>query len=88
MEKSRIKTYVAGFDESIGGGLPEGYVILISGAPGTMKSSFCFSVAYHNALQKGMKTAYVTLEQGKDVLLEHMHSLGLTDPKAYENLAI
>lgn len=88
MEKRRIKTYVAGFDDSIGGGIPEGYVVLVSGAPGTMKSSFCFSVAYNNALQNGERAAYVTLEQGKDVLLEHMSSLGMEDPKAYEHLSI
>jgi len=88
MEKKRVRTYVAGFDESLGGGIPEGYQILISGAPGTMKSSFCFSVAYYNALHHQMPTAYVTLEQGKDLLLEHMHSLGMDDPKAYENLSL
>ncbi len=88
MEKKRIKTYVAGFDESLGGGIPEGYVILVSGTPGTMKSSFSYSVGYHNALNNGMKAAYITLEQGKDILLEHMSSLGMMDPKAYENLSI
>jgi len=88
MEKKRIRTYVLGFDESLGGGIPEGYQILISGAPGTMKSSFCFSVAYNNALHHGMPTAYVTLEQGKDLLLEHMHSLGMDDPKAYAHLSL
>ena len=88
MEKTRIKTYVHGLDESLGGGIPEGYVVLVSGAPGTMKSSFCYSIAYHNALLKGGKAAYITLEQGKDLLLEHVQSLGMTDPKAYENLSI
>jgi len=88
MERKRVRTYVVGFDESLGGGIPEGYQILISGAPGTMKSSFCFSVAYNNALHHGMPTAYVTLEQGKDLLLEHMHSLGMDDPKAYEHLSL
>ncbi len=88
MEKKRIRTYVAGFDESVGGGIPEGYQILISGAPGTMKSSFCFSMAYNNALRTGINSAYITLEQGKDMLLEHMQSLGMDDPKAYEHLSI
>jgi len=88
MEKVRVKTYVQGFDESLGGGIPEGFLVLISGAPGTMKSSLSFSVAYHNALNKGMKTAYITLEQGKDLLLEHMASMGMHDPKAYENLSV
>jgi KaiC/GvpD/RAD55 family RecA-like ATPase len=88
MEKRRIRTFVAGFDESLEGGIPEGFVVLVSGAPGTMKSSFSFAVAYHNALQKGLRSAYITLEQGKDLLLEHMGAMGMEDPKAYEHLSI
>lgn len=88
MVKERIKTYVVGLDESVGGGLPTGYVILVSGAPGTMKSSFSFSIAYNNGMNGGLKSAYITLEQGKDLMLEHMQSLGMTDPKAYANVSI
>jgi len=87
-QRPRIKTYVQGFDEALGGGIPEGYAVLVSGAPGTMKSSFTFSLAYHNALHKGMRAAYVTLEQSKDLLLEHMASLGMRDRKAHENLTV
>ncbi len=88
MEKERIKTYVAGFDENLSGGIPAGYVVLVSGAPGTMKSSVCFGAAYNNALHRGMKAAYITLEQSKDLLLEQMHGMGMDDKKAYENLSI
>ena len=88
MAVNRIKTYVRGFDDALAGGLPEGYVTLISGAPGTMKSSFVFSVLYQNALQEGRKSAYFTLEQSKDVLLEHMSELGFTDEKAFKHIMI
>jgi len=88
MEKKRIRTFVTGFDESLGGGIPEGFVVLVSGAPGTMKSSFCYAIAYHNALAKGVKSAYVTLEQSKDLLIEHMHAMGMDDAKAFEHLTI
>lgn len=88
MERTRVKTYVRGFDEAVGGGLPEGYVVLISGAPGTMKSSFAFSILYQNALREGKKGAYFTLEQSKDLLLEHMASMGMEDEKAWENLVL
>ncbi len=88
MALTRIKTYVRGFDEALCGGLPEGYITLISGAPGTMKSSLCFSVLYHNALNGGLKSAYFTLEEGKDILLEHIRELGFTDEKAFKNLSI
>src|SRR2546425_11831466 len=88
MAVNRIPTHVRGFDEALAGGLPEGYVTLISGAPGTMKSSFVFSILYQNALQEGRKSAYFTLEQSKDVLLEHMSELGFTDEKAFKHIMI
>ena len=82
MERPRIPTHVKGFDEAVGGGLPEGYVVLVAGAPGTMKSSLAFSIAYNNALRDGRKGVYFTLEQSKDNLLEHMASMGMADEKA------
>ncbi len=88
MERNRIKTHIRGFDDAIGGGLPEGYVVLVSGTPGTMKSSLAFSVLYQNALVDGKKGAYFTLEQSKEMLLEHMASLGMADDKAWENLVL
>ncbi len=77
-----------GFDDVLGGGIPEGYVVLISGAPGTMKSSLAFSILYQNALQEGRKSAYFTLEQSKDLSLEHMASLGMADARAWEHLTV
>jgi KaiC/GvpD/RAD55 family RecA-like ATPase len=81
MQRNRIKTYVRSLDDIIGGGIPEGYVVLLSGAPGTMKSSFAYSILYQNAVREGRKSAYFTLEQGKDLTLEHMASMGMADPK-------
>lgn len=77
-----------GLDEAIGGGLPEGYVVLVSGAPGTMKSSLSFSIVYQNAKAEGRKGTYFTLEQGKDILLEHMASMGMGDSSAAEHVTL
>ncbi|HKZ98105.1 MAG TPA: ATPase domain-containing protein [Thermoplasmata archaeon] len=88
MDRTRIKTHVRGFDETIGGGLLEGHVILLSGAPGTMKSSLAYSILYENAKEDGRRGAYFTLEQSKDILLEHMGSLGMADPKVTEKLTL
>jgi len=86
LERTRIKSYVRGLDEALGGGIPEGYVVLLSGAPGTMKSSLAFSILYQNALHEDRKGAYFTLEQNKDLLLEHMASMGMGDPKVLDRL--
>ncbi len=69
-------------DDIVGGGIPDGFVVLLNGAPGTMKSSFAYSILYQNALREGRKSAYFTLEQGKDLTLEHMASLGMADERA------
>ena len=73
-------------DEIVGGGIPDGFVVLLNGAPGTMKSSFAYSILYQNALREGRKSAYFTLEQGKDLTLEHMASLGMADERAAPNI--
>lgn len=86
MQRIRIKTYVRNLDELLGGGIPQGYVVLLSGAPGTMKSSFAYSILYQNAIREGRKGAYFTLEQGKELTLEHTASMGMTDPRGTGNI--
>lgn len=72
----RIRTYVDGLDETLGGGVPHGSVVLISGLPGTMKSSLVYNILYHNSLQDGRNTLYITLEQGKKSLERQMSRMG------------
>ncbi len=72
-----IKTHILGFDEQLGGGIPEGSVCLVVGEPGTMKSSLAFNILYHNALSDDRKGLYISLEQGRDSLLNHMSGLGM-----------
>ncbi len=71
-----IKTYVEGFDEILGGGVPQGHVVLVSGLPGTMKSSLVYSVLYNNSLHQGRNSLYITLEQGKKSLERQMAKMG------------
>jgi len=81
--EERIHTYIAGFDEKISGGLPKGQVILVSGEPGTLKSTFCFAILYHNALKENKNGAYITLEQGRENFSRHLRAVGL-DPREVE----
>src|SRR5204862_481177 len=77
MPKSFVYTHIRGFDEEVlRGGIPQGHVILIRGASGTMKSSLAYYILYHNALG-GLPGLYVTLGQTAGSLLEHVASLGL-----------
>ncbi len=88
MVKERIPTYIGGFDEKMNGGIPRGHNILILGEPGTMKSSIAFYILYKNALEKDLKGAYITLEQSREGLLDHIESMGLDFDQVKENISL
>jgi len=74
---ARVRTFVEGLDETLEGGLPWGHVVLIEGAPGTMKSSLGFSILLQNAARAGLHCLYLSLEERGSSLLKQMGSLGL-----------
>ncbi|RLF48140.1 MAG: hypothetical protein DRN20_05070 [Thermoplasmata archaeon] len=86
MVVNRIKTYVEGLDEKISGGVPEHSVVLICGRAGTMKTSLCFSILNNNALNEQRKCLYLTLEQSRESVMEHMENMGIVPCK--ENVTI
>jgi KaiC/GvpD/RAD55 family RecA-like ATPase/tetratricopeptide (TPR) repeat protein len=73
----RVQTYVEGLDENLEGGIPWGHLVLIEGAPGTMKSSLAFSILLHNAAREGLHGLFLSLEERASSLLKQMGSLGL-----------
>ncbi len=75
-----FRTFIEGFDDAIPGGIPEGHVVLLSGPPGTMKSSLAYNILWRGAQEDGAQGLYVTLEQGKPSLEFQMARMGL-DPK-------
>ena len=84
---TRVLTHVDGLDEILNGGIPEGSVVLVSGTPGTMKTSLTYSVLHGNA-RRGVKGLYVSLEQGRESLLDHVEGLGLRLEDTEGNLSI
>ena len=79
----RLKTHTEELDRILGGGIPAGSVVLVAGAPGTMKTSLAYSVLYENAI-RGTRGLYVSLEQSRASLADHVESLGF-DPGKLEN---
>lgn len=79
MTIEKVRTYVEGFDELLGGGIPKGSSVLICGAPGTMKTSLAYSVLHANACN-GSKGLFITLEESRDDLLSAMNQLGMENP--------
>lgn len=74
---ARVRTFVEGLDGTLEGGIPWGHVVLIEGAPGTMKSSLGFSILLQNAAGEGLHCLYLSLEERGSSLLKQMGSLGL-----------
>jgi KaiC/GvpD/RAD55 family RecA-like ATPase len=76
---NKIKTYIDGFDDVLGGGIPEGHVVLICGTPGTMKTSVTYSIMYENAKREGLKGLYISLEESYEGLKGAMMDLEMTE---------
>ncbi len=76
----RVRTFVQGLDENLGGGIPWGHVVLVEGSPGALKSSLVFSILANNAAQGGLHGLYLSLGQRTSSLLKQMGSLGLVLP--------
>jgi len=72
----RIRTFVAGLDEALEGGVPAGQVVLLAGPSGSMKTSLALSAVYHNR-KEGTKGLYISLEEGRESLLRTMERLGM-----------
>jgi circadian clock protein KaiC len=64
-----VPTGVPGLDEMLGGGFPEGHVVLVTGLPGTGKT--CFGLQFLLAgVAAGEKAVFLSLEEDTPQLLE------------------
>jgi len=61
----RITSGVPGLDPLIGGGFPQGKVILVLGEPGTGKTILSSQYLYSGASQRGEKGVYVGMNEPK-----------------------
>lgn len=76
MTVEKVKTYVEGFDELLGGGIPKGSLVLICGTPGTMKTTLAYSILHSNA-SNGSKSLFITLEEDQKGIASAMEELGM-----------
>jgi len=86
MEK--IRTFIEGFDEKLSGGIPKNHIVLVTGEPGTMKSSLCYYILHNNAKKLGKKGVYITLEQSRESLIEHMKNMGMSPEEVGDKISI
>lgn len=75
--RERVSTGIAGLDDMLGGrGVYRGSSLLVSGAPGTGKSSIAASFA-NAACARGEKAVLFAYEESESQLLRNMESIGL-----------
>ncbi len=77
MDPKKVPTFIEGLDELLGGGFPLGHVVLVSGLPGTMKSTLTYAILHGNARERHAKCVYVSLEQTRASLERQMASMGI-----------
>jgi len=71
----RVSTGVSGFDELVEGGFPLGSVVLLTGGPGTGKTTFCSQFLWEG-LQNGEKCLYITTEELPDEIKDDASQFG------------
>ena len=81
MEVSRAKSGVSGLDELIEGGFPRGRSILISGGPGSGKTTTSIQFLVNGATQYGEKGIYVGLENPHSYIVQDMSRFGFDLPR-------
>jgi KaiC/GvpD/RAD55 family RecA-like ATPase len=74
-----VLTHIEGFDQYLKPGIPWGSVCLVIGGPGTLKTTFTFTILYNNMKLNNMKGLYISLEQSKESLITNMARLGMAD---------
>ena len=78
-----IKTSIPGFDEILGGGIPVGSIIYISGSPGTGKSILSTQFLI-GGINRGEVGLYLTMEEPREKFVSHMERVGW-NIRAYED---
>ncbi|MEL9929854.1 MAG: KaiC domain-containing protein [Sulfolobales archaeon] len=81
VEVERLKTGVEGFDELIGGGIPRGFFVAVTGEPGTGKTVFSIHFAWQGYLE-GDRIIYVTTEESRESISRQARMFGMDFEKA------
>jgi len=75
-------------DSILGGGVPAGHLILVTGPPGSMKSTLTFNIMYNVAEKHNMNCLYISLDQSRESLMKQMVRLNMSMDKVGDRLMI
>lgn len=81
--KQRINTGIPGLDELLGGGLPEGSIMMISGPPGIGKSTMAMQYIYNGISKNNEAGIVLTIENNVNDVTEYAENFGW-DFRKYE----
>jgi len=72
-----VPTGITGVDTVLGGvGIPQGHTILVSGGPGSGKTTFAIQYLYTGATQHGEPGLYISLDEEPEDVRKNMASFG------------
>lgn len=71
-----MPTSIEGFDELIGGGFNEGDVLLITGGPGTGKTTFGVEFLFKGITEHNESAVFVTMEENPSRVIKNMWQYG------------
>ena len=72
-----VPTGIPGVDAILGGvGIPQGHTILISGGPGSGKTTFAIQFLHQGATERGEPGVYITLDEEPEDVKKNMSQFG------------
>ncbi len=72
----RVSTGIAGLDEMLGGGLPAGHLVLVTGLPGTGKTTLALQFLFAG-IALGERTIFLSLDEETESLAATARGFGL-----------
>lgn len=66
----RTKSGIPGLDPMIGGGIPEGNLVVLSGDPGSGKTVFCWQFLYEGIKNYNENGVYISLEESEESIID------------------
>ncbi len=79
----RVSTGVAKLDEMLSGGIPKGFVVAVTGEPGTGKTVLCIHFIA-KGVEEGDKCIYVTTEESRESIIKQAAQFGFDFRRAVE----
>ncbi|MCP8305144.1 MAG: circadian clock protein KaiC [archaeon] len=73
----RTPSGIEGLDELMGGGFPQGKNIIISGVPGSGKTTFGIEFLYKGATEYDDPGVFITLEESPESIMDNMMKIGM-----------